>query len=1175
MENPIRFNDILQENGEIEALIKKATDLDASLERIRVTAEDLKKSLAGMSGASGASGIGEAAGDADRLAKAQKELQFALSVTGQQLAEVKKRISETNTESKIMSEFVNSSKESYKELVAELKLLTESYKSKSKEQRLSSDEGKAELQSIIALKTQIKELDASMKLSTESTKEKVQVQKEEKIKLTELQIAQNNLTKARSQDSIEIAKLKLQTAEANNVTKLNAIIATTTEGSYARLSAQYSLNKIALNKKSEAEIASSGSLTQLRDDTNAMYIQMSKLQEATGKHTLSVGNYKKGWDGLGNSASQITRELPSLAMSANMFFLAISNNIPIMADEINRLKIRNQELNAEGIKTPAVWKSVMLSFMSFNTIMMVGVALLTMYGGTVVKWIASLFGAEKAVNSVNVRMKELAKTIENNSGEYTKNMVLLSTLRKEWQGLGGDLQKQEEFIAKNSESFKTLGVEITTSQQAETLFVTGTDLFVRSMQDRAKALAAASLAQDEYKKQMKAIAEDEARQDELVKNGIGFWKDLGFQAVAFGKTVATSPLWTLPSTLAGVNDDLMQNYVQSVTDYKFKFKAEATEAEALALRYTKMSEDLNKSANKKQKDSGINPLGGKEQEAYIKAAQDLQNTAAEASIAAISNEERRKREEILYSYKTKEDDLKKDNANYIKNKEVIDKTIVNYEIQKNRELSELAKDYSDKRDKEKEDETKKEQKFQDEKAKIIAESEKAIAATSDDTYQLKRDKLNQQYEQDLKDAKGKSTTYSNDPEIVAAEAARIVAIKTKLANDLKAIDNDESKSFSDNQKKVTDEKIKSFDLQADYDQQLFDLEETTENEKTKMKIEAEKKRILMLLELNKSGELQLSDQQIEIYNKTLDKLSKASKDADKKFEKKDIYEIMGIKLNDDEKSSMNESIGYATGAIKDLANSYVESAQAAVRASADRVSSAEDALNREKDAKANGYAYNTELAQKELDAAKKQQDKALKQEEKAKKAQILIDSALQTSSMITATANLWKVFSAIPIVGVGLAIAATALMWGAFTASKAKALSVTKSSSAAKNYGEGGMEILEGGSHASGNDIPIGQTNDGKRRNAEGGEAMIIINKRKTAKYKHQLPDIVNALNKGIFEQKYMSAFSGNVNVSSHVDLRNVEKGINTLTKQGERKIYTDGKGRIVEQYKNLRRVIA
>jgi hypothetical protein len=148
-------------------------------------------------------------------------------------------------------------------------------------------------------------------------------------------------------------------------------------------------------------------------------------------------------------------------------------------------------------------------------------------------------------------------------------------------------------------------------------------------------------------------------------------------------------------------------------------------------------------------------------------------------------------------------------------------------------------------------------------------------------------------------------------------------------------------------------------------------------------------------------------------------------------------------------------------------------------------------------------------------------------------------------------------------------------MWGSFAAAKAKALSVTKSSTAAKNYGEGGIEFLEGGSHSSGNDIPIGTTKDGRRRNAEGGEAMIIINKKRTAKYKHQLPDIVNALNKGIFEQKYMSAFSGNVNVNSSVDLSNVEKGINTLTKQGERRIYTDSKGRIVEQYKNLRRVIA
>ena len=89
-------------------------------------------------------------------------------------------------------------------------------------------------------------------------------------------------------------------------------------------------------------------------------------------------------------------------------------------------------------------------------------------------------------------------------------------------------------------------------------------------------------------------------------------------------------------------------------------------------------------------------------------------------------------------------------------------------------------------------------------------------------------------------------------------------------------------------------------------------------------------------------------------------------------------------------------------------------------------------------------------------------------------------------------------------------------MWGSFAIAKVKAHQVTKKS---QQYGEGGLEILNGGSHASGNDIPIGMTKDGKQRKAEGGEALAIISKSKTRKYKTILPDIVKSLNKGFLKK--------------------------------------------------------
>ena len=118
---------------------------------------------------------------------------------------------------------------------------------------------------------------------------------------------------------------------------------------------------------------------------------------------------------------------------------------------------------------------------------------------------------------------------------------------------------------------------------------------------------------------------------------------------------------------------------------------------------------------------------------------------------------------------------------------------------------------------------------------------------------------------------------------------------------------------------------------------------------------------------------------------------------------------------------------------------------------------------------------------------------------------------------------------------------------------------------------------MDGGSHASGNDIPIGTTRDGKERRAEGGEALAIIRRTSTRKYRKLLPGIVDALNKGVFEQKYMGAYDTggmSINMSgNNADLRNLVNDVRDIKKQGERRYFTDSKGRTVETYKNLKRI--
>lgn len=173
---------------------------------------------------------------------------------------------------------------------------------------------------------------------------------------------------------------------------------------------------------------------------------------------------------------------------------------------------------------------------------------------------------------------------------------------------------------------------------------------------------------------------------------------------------------------------------------------------------------------------------------------------------------------------------------------------------------------------------------------------------------------------------------------------------------------------------------------------------------------------------------------------------------------------------------------------------------------------------------------------------------------------------------------MWKAFSPVPFLGPALALAAITTMFGSFIAAKAKAKQVA----AQDTYGEGGLEFLEGGSHASGNDIDLHTKNRrGRNMRAEGGEALAVINKRSTSKYKSKLPDIIESINKGTFEDKYLGAFSSGeqiqaqlMQVSQNVDLSKLEDGVEAIRKQNGISQYALPDGTIVIKQNGSTRII-
>ena len=158
--------------------------------------------------------------------------------------------------------------------------------------------------------------------------------------------------------------------------------------------------------------------------------KIKQLDSTIGNHQRNVGNYASGWNGLGMSIQQIGRELPSLAMGWNTFFLAISNNLPILTDEIKRAKDEYNRLKEAGQQATPVWKQVVSSLLSWQTALTVGITLLTLYGKDIIEWVGNLFKAKDGTKELEEAMKRLNTAISSVYGNASEEMRVLKDLNK-------------------------------------------------------------------------------------------------------------------------------------------------------------------------------------------------------------------------------------------------------------------------------------------------------------------------------------------------------------------------------------------------------------------------------------------------------------------------------------------------------------------------------------------------------------------------------------------------------------------------------------------------------------------------------------------------------------------------------------------------------------------------
>lgn len=521
-------------------------------------------------------------------------------------------------------------------------------------------------------------------------------------------------------------------------------------------------------------------------------------------------------------------------------------------------------------------------------------------------------------------------------------------------------------------------------------------------------------------------------------------------------------------------------------------------------------------------------LSAKELEALYKKRLEAQRKYEDAVLALQADGFDKQRKQIELHYNRQIEDLQHLIKTDKQNRETYNLQIILAENNKNKELEKL--------------ETEHEIKFLEMQKNALSEQLFLVQKGSEEEYKLKLQSL----EYDKKIALLKN-------QLLPADSRQSeMAIETRFEFQAGQISDE-----------YQNELLRCFDLQQSFNESEFELLKSTETQKTVFRLNAEKERLQKILELNKTAQNKMSDVEV----KTIEnKIKKIDSDIEEAEEGKPFWEKIGINIPEEGKQAISESYDFAMEQLNDFMAKRTELAAQRVADSEKEVATAQAAFDNEVKLAQMGYANNVQAAQKELQLAKENNKKAIEEQRKAQKQQAQIQSLQQAADLITASAKIWGQL------GFPWAIPAIATMWTSFALSKIKAKNETR-----EQYGEGTVELLEGGSHASGNDIDLGTKKDGTKRRAEGGEFFAVINKRNSRKYRSVIPNVIRSLNSGNFEQKFLNSESQNFEiVSRETKFTTLENDVSELKTMLKNRVdrYTDTDGNLVEVRGANKRII-
>lgn len=1084
--------------------------------------------------------------------------------------------------------------------------------------------------------------------------------------------AARDLAFAESENAKRLAELKQAQKEANELNKLTTRLNQSAEGSYNRLSAQYSINKIYLNNMTVEEREATEEGRKLVAETKAIYEEMKRLQEATGKTSLNVGNYSDAAKGLTTQIENQTKQLALLRLEGKQGtaeYQQLSKETAILRDAVKDATAEITRMASDTSNLDAV----------------LGLAAGASGGFAAYTGAMELFGAEsedvqeaqkklQAAIAITTGVQAIQNAVQKQSaimlGISRLQMAALSkaqvynrlvTMQGTKATLAATIAQKAFNLIAAANPYVLLALALVTVVGALVLFASNTDKSAKNQQKLNEAqkvwldyleteatemnrvsnerVAQLNRELNIAKARNASLSETRKIEDEiLAERTKAHNKSVGFYGQELDDLEANrAKLKQLNDMLVQLNNAKARGdkkvYIDVDLDGKIdKVKVdEAIEAVQGQIDNTGRAVDI--AVNLKTEGADLDA------ERKILAAQRLQENrdAAKAETDILRKAEDARIALIKNTFDQQRAQRQAANARAIADIQLQLRVETNLTVKARKALNDqivllreqLAVDMVNIANQQRAAELSAQRATQDAQIALMAEGAEKQREQLRVEYERQIQDINTRLETErgltetqvaellnqqllLQQQYAKSLGELNDQ--ITIEQMQAAADRTQLQLDaaregsqeeinlrIQLLQQQRAIELAQNRQLAEDVRQSEADINAKYDAKVlrqttelnqqralmlfdqqqaleaseFDLIRNSEERKTRFRLAQEKARLQKILELNKAAGVKMTDAEVKTIENTIAKIDQEIEKSKGDERGNDIYGLFGLNLDDDQKEAISTSVSFAIEQLNSFLDAKVQAADAAVSAADKEVDASQRRLDAELEARANGYANNVAMAQKELDQAKKNQEKALKEQQKAQKAQQAIQTIQQIGNLVTASALIWSQL------GFPFAIPAIAIMWGSFAAAKIKAAQLSKSANAggSESYGDGTVEMLAGGSHQSGDDVDLGTKPDGTRRRAEGGEFFAVINKRNSRRFRRLIPDVINSLNRGTFPQKYLNAYNTdgvNVTVQQNnaPDLRDLKDDVREIKEQNRRRRYIDGNGNVIEIYKNLTRKI-